>query len=372
MLNIRSFPPLVDMLFNKHHMLVDRCWYGFITALLIGLCIGKSVIFSLTELSIKQVFRTQSQVRDLAILHHSKAGVPTMGGVIVLIASLASVLIWASFNDLVVIALLVYLACTFIGWLDDFLKIRRNNSKGLSGWFKLLMQAAVTFMVIYLAYQDPPLKNLLMRVDWQILERFSPSTVFYLTVLFYFFVIAGTTNAVNITDGIDGLAISNILLCFLFFSVVGFFSCDMQIAHPNWLLTYSGGASELAVLCACFAGGSAAFLVFNHHPASVFMGDTGSIGLGGLVAIVAILLRQPFMLCLVGLVFVIEVLSDVIQVTSKKLFKRRVFLIAPLHHHFELKGFAEQKIVNTVFVIQFLLVLFALYVIFYREVQFAW
>ena len=213
---MRSYSPMIEVLLGQHCALSDRCWYGFITALIIGLIIGKPIIVSLKSLSIKQVFRTRQQVHDLAILHHSKIGVPTMGGIIVMAASLVAMFIWASFNDLVLIALMVYLFCSFVGWLDDYLKIRRGNSKGLSSELRLMSQALITIVVVALTFVDPPLNDLLMRVEWKwVVSHLSPEVILGATVVFYFFVIAGTANAVNITDGIDGLAISNIFLCFV-------------------------------------------------------------------------------------------------------------------------------------------------------------
>jgi phospho-N-acetylmuramoyl-pentapeptide-transferase len=183
--------------------------------------------------------------------------------------------------------------------------------------------------------------------------------------IFYFLVIAGTSNGVNVTDGIDGLAITNVIQCLVFFTVTAFYSRDIGIAGKS-LLTYISGAGELAVLCACFTGGCLAFVRFNWYPASVFMGDMGAIGLGGLLAGVAILLRQSFALLLVGSIFVVETISVALQITSKRIFKRKIFLMAPLHHHFELSGCSERMIVKVVFVIQALCVTAALYIVFHE------
>jgi phospho-N-acetylmuramoyl-pentapeptide-transferase len=289
-----------------------------------------------------------------------------MGGAMVLISSLTAVALWASPNDLVIVCVLFYLACTLFGAIDDLLKIGRGNSVGLTACQKLLLQALLTIVVLCVARQAPPINNLLTHVDWPWFSvTFSPGVALIVMLIFYFLVFAGTSDAVNITDGVDGLAITNIMQCLIFFAVLAFYSCDAGVARKS-LLAYIGGAGELAVLCSCFAGGCMAFWRFNAYPASVFMGDMGSMGLGGLLAIVASLLRQPFMLLIVGLFFVIEALSVMLQLTSKRLFHKKIFLMAPLHHHFELKGYAENKIVKVVFWGQALCLLIGFCVIFHK------
>jgi phospho-N-acetylmuramoyl-pentapeptide-transferase len=333
--------------------------------LVAGFVIAKPLINLLASHRIRQVFRTRQQVKDLAILHGQKLGVSTMGGIVVMIASLLSMAIWASFNDLVIMALMIYAVCSLLGAIDDILKIVREKSLGLTSWQKLFAQLLITALVLYVARESPPINNLLTNVEWSwFYGRFDQTTAYALIAVFYFLVIAGTSNGVNITDGIDGLAITNITQCFVFFTIVAFYSCDVGVAARS-TLAYIGGAGELAVLCACFAGGCLAFTRFNWYPASVFMGDMGAIGLGGLLAGVAMLLRQPFILILVGLIFVVETVSVALQITSKRVFKRKIFLMAPLHHHFELSGYSERRIVKVTFVIQAICVAAALYVTFH-------
>jgi phospho-N-acetylmuramoyl-pentapeptide-transferase len=257
------------------------------------------------------------------------------------------------------------LLCSLLGALDDATKITKGNAKGLTSWQKLFAQLLVTWGVWHVALNNPPIGDLVMNVGWvRILEGLDPQKIAAILFLFYLLVIAGTSNGVNITDGIDGLAITNIMQCLIFFCVVAYFSCDVAVS--NWSsLTYIGGASEIAVMCACFAGGSLSFFMFNMHPASLFMGDMGAIGLGGLLAIIAILLKQPFMLILVGAIFVVDTISVAMQITSKRLFRRKIFLMAPLHHHFELKGYSERGIVRTAFIIQAICVIAAFFIIFH-------
>jgi phospho-N-acetylmuramoyl-pentapeptide-transferase len=293
-----------------------------------------------------------------------------MGGFIILFASIAATVLWAAFNDMVVVTLIVYLFCTLMGAMDDALKIIRENSTGLTAWQKLFLHGLITAFVWYVASKNPPVNNLLTHVDWRwLVGQFDSSTVALLTFAFLFLVIAGTSNAVNITDGIDGLAISSTMQCLFFFGVVAFFSRDFSVAKKS-LLTYISGSGELAVLCACFTGGSVAFFAFNMSPASIFMGDMGAIGLGGLLAIVAILLRQPFALVLVGSIFVVETVSVALQVTSKRLFKRKIFLMAPLHHHFELKGHSERAIIRVAFILQTICTVVAFCIVFYGCLRF--
>jgi phospho-N-acetylmuramoyl-pentapeptide-transferase len=269
------------------------------------------------------------------------------------------------FNDLVVTALAVYLVCSALGGLDDLLKIIRRNSSGLSSWQKLFLQGLVTWFALRFAANNPPVYGLLVDVHWHWFRRlFEPDMALAALGIFYFFVVAGTTNAVNITDGIDGLAITNIMPCLAFFMVLAVCSCD-AFAIPGTFLTYIAGAGELAVLCACFIGGCLAFCVFNLSPASIFMGDLGSIGLGGLLAILACMLRVPFILLIVGMNFVIETLSVAAQLTSKRLFKKKIFLMAPIHHHFELKGYTERQIVKVAIALQCIHLLVAFGIIFH-------
>ncbi|MDR2778726.1 MAG: phospho-N-acetylmuramoyl-pentapeptide-transferase [Puniceicoccales bacterium] len=364
-LDIRPFPPLVSLLFGEQYDLYERCIYGFATAFIVVLIIGKSIIRMLLKHQIRQVFRTKQQVRDLAILHDHKRGVPTMGGIMIALASFIAIALWTSFNDLVITSLLVYFLCSLLGATDDILKIIKGNSKGVTSGQKLFVQALMTGFVFYIASQNPPINDLLTHVNWKWFHSyFDPQIALAVIVVFYFCVIAGTSNAVNLTDGVDGLAIINIALCFVSLAVCAFYSSSVNITRET-LLSYIAGSTELAVLCSCFAGGCLAFFLFNVHPASIFMGDIGSIGLGGLLAIVASLLRLPFILLAIGIIFVIETISVMLQVTSKKIFRKRIFLMAPLHHHFELKGFFEGEIVKTAFCIQVVFTLIALFIIFY-------
>lgn len=364
MLDIRPLPPLIHLISDSHFELYRRGLFAALTAFFVCLISGPFIIRLLKSHRIRQVFRTRQQVRDLAMLHESKAGTPIMGGLLILLGAMSSMLLWVSFNELVIIATCVYLSCTLLGIIDDSLKIFFNSSRGIHALYKLIVPALMVVMLYYIAKASPPLRHLLTYVDWEFLHAWTPRTVMIAIAVFYFFVIAGSCNAVNLTDGIDGLAITNILMCFVFFAIISFSSCNFKLTEQS-MLSYISGASELYVVCCCFAGACLAFCLFNLNPASIFMGDTGSIGLGGMLAIIAILLRQPFTLLLVGIIFVVEALSVMLQMTSKKIFRRKIFLMSPIHHHFELKGNSERRIVKTAFVIQCLCILLTLAIIFY-------
>ena len=334
-------------------------------ALIIGIVIGPKCIQLLSAHRIKQVFRTRQQVRELATLHESKAGIPTLGGIIIAIASLTSATLFVSFNDFVVLALGVYVLCSLVGLLDDLLKIVRDNSNGISSWQKLTGQCLISVLFLAIIFCSPQLKNNRLSVSWPWFNQtFSGGLGIFILISFYMLVLTGTSNAVNLTDGIDGLAISNLFFCFLFLSAMAFLSYDFSFATHS-ALTYSSSAKELAVLCACFAGGCFAFCAFNLHPASVFMGDMGSIGLGGLLAATAILLKIPLILPFVGIIFVMDTLSVILQISTLRLFKRRIFLMSPVHHHFELKGYSERTIVKSAFIIQIIGVIIAYSIIKY-------
>jgi phospho-N-acetylmuramoyl-pentapeptide-transferase len=309
-------------------------------------------------------------VRDLAVLHEFKIGVPTMGGILIFLSTLASLVIWVSFNDLVLTILIVYTVCSLLGALDDILKITKGHSTGLTSWQKLFLQALITGMVLWLSKDNPPVGSLLLNVKWKWFHAiFNQQWAFVVLSIFYFFVISGTSNAVNLTDGIDGLAVVNVLMCLIFFGIVAFFSCDGSMINRS-LLTYIAGSGEVAVMCSCFVGSCLAFFIFNCHPAIVFMGDVGAIGLGGLLAITASVLRQQFALIFVGVIFITEVLSVMLQMTSKKFFKKKIFLMSPIHHHFELKGYSERGILKSALAIQLVFIFATLLVVFYGHLGF--
>jgi phospho-N-acetylmuramoyl-pentapeptide-transferase len=276
-----------------------------------------------------------------------------MGGVMILLAVTISTLLWADLrNGYVWSVLLVTLGFGLIGWVDDFLKVTKRNSKGLSGKIKLFVQGAFAFAAsawmvwitrdpIATSVAIPMFKSLVFNVGW----AFFP---------FAMFVIIGASNAVNLTDGLDGLAIVPVMIAAGSFAVFSYFVGN-AIFSNYLLINHVPGTGELAVLCSALVGASLGFLWFNAPPASVFMGDTGSLSVGGALGAVSVAIKQEFVLAIVGGLFVLETVSVIVQVASFKLTGKRVFMMAPLHHHFEKKGWKEPTIVIRFWIIALIL-----------------
>ncbi|MBQ3021135.1 MAG: phospho-N-acetylmuramoyl-pentapeptide-transferase [Bacilli bacterium] len=274
--------------------------------------------------------------------HVKKQGTPTIGGLIFIIPTIISVLVLffkgsLELNHNLIITLIVFVAYGLIGFLDDYLKIRRKNNSGLSIKVKFILELiiAITFYVIY--KYNGGLTDLTISLFGLKIQ------LGYLFGLFILFLLVGTTNAVNITDGLDGLCGGLSAVAFLAYGVI------------SWGSYWITGYQEIAIFCFILTGAILGFLVFNTHPAKVFMGDTGSLALGGALATVAILTRHELSLAIIGGVFVIETLSSMIQIIAIKKFKKRVFLRAPLHHHFEQLGWSETDIVKMFWIIGFML-----------------
>ncbi len=315
------------------------------TALFIGFLIAPWILAKLLKFKLSQSMREKSEVGGLAELHSQKEDTPTMGGLIIFFALVSSSLLWAKPNIYVITALLVYVGLTIVGLIDDYLKISRKSSKGLASRYKLLSQAIIALFVLGLLMfnQDT---HALMRELWIpfIKQPLIVEMPYWFLIIFFFLILAGSSNAINLTDGIDGLAIGCTVTVALVYSVMAY-STGHAIIADYLLIGFINGAGELAVICAAMLGASLAFLWYNAHPAEVFMGDTGSLALGGLLGTIAFMVHQPITLILVGGIFVIEALSVITQVASFKFRGKRVFKMAPIHHHFELMGWAESKVV---------------------------
>ena len=331
--------PLVEYFsfFNIFQYITFRAAYAAITALFVSFIIGPWVIRKLQEWKAGQEVRS-----DGPQTHLSKSGTPTMGGVLIIFAVVVAVLLWQDFSSAYSwTALIALLAFGGIGFLDDYLKVFRKSSAGLHARFKFTAQILVSLgIVLFLFFNGndhttllylPFLKNPVLDMGWV----FIPFGVVFLT---------GLSNAVNLTDGLDGLATGLLLLVSIALAILTYitgradYSAYLQIP-------YLAGSGELTVLCLALAGASIGFLWYNAHPAEIFMGDTGSLALGGVIGVIALMIKKEILLLIVGGVFVIEVASVMIQVISYKLRKKRVFKMAPLHHHFELKGWDETKVV---------------------------
>ncbi len=315
------------------------------TALIFGFVLAPWLLRKLRAFNVSQILREASEVGDLASLHAGKKDTPTMGGLLIFASIMVSTLLWARPNIYVLVALFVYTALTTIGFVDDYYKITRKSSGGLSSRAKLFWQAVVTFAVLAVLMLNGQ-TSLLMSELWVpfVKEPLIQSMPIWFLAIFLFLVLAGSSNAINLTDGIDGLAIGCTVSVALVYGIMAYAAGHILISDYLFISNVPG-SGELAVICAATVGASLAFLWYNAYPAEVFMGDTGSLALGGLIGIIAFMIHQPITLIIVGGIFVMEALSVIIQVVSYKTRRKRVFRMSPIHHHFELKGWAEAKVV---------------------------
>jgi len=338
---------------NVVQYLTMRTILGVLTALLISLIFGPIVIKKLTSYKIGQPIRD-----DGPQTHLVKSGTPTMGGSLMLIAITFTTLLWGDLtNKYIWMALLVTLGFGAIGFCDDYKKLVLKNSKGLSVKHKYLFQSLIALVAsCYLYFTATSL------VDTSLFIPFFktiaiPLGIFY--IVFSYFVIVGTSNAVNLTDGLDGLATLPTVFVASGLGVFAYLSGNINFAS-YLVIPYVPGVGELVVFCAAIVGAGLGFLWFNTYPAQVFMGDVGSLSLGAALGIVAVMVRQELVLLIMGGLFVAETVSVIIQVLSYRLTGKRVFKMAPLHHHFELKGWAEPKIIVRFWIISLVLVLVGL------------
>ena len=319
---------------------------GAVTALFVGMMIAPVMIAWLKRVKLEQSFRVGKHYEGLKEHAQNKRGTPTMGGLIVFVAVLVSTILWVQWNVYVVCAMISYAGLTLIGFLDDMLKVLKKNSDGLAGRYKLAGQGLITLSILLILLRDPLTSNSIREL-WLPFFKEPIWALMPIPVVgaFLFFVLSGTSNAINLTDGIDGLAIGCTLTVAMTFGLMAYASGNGKFAE-YLLLPHLPGAGELAVICAILCAASLAFLWHNAHPASIFMGDTGSLALGGLVGIIAFLILQPFTLVIVGGVFVAEALSVILQVSYfKATGGKRIFRMAPIHHHFEKLGWKEPQIV---------------------------
>lgn len=332
------------------HYLTFRCILAALTALFLALVLGPAMIRWLQALQVGQMVRD-----DGPQSHLSKAGTPTMGGALILISITVSALLWADLsNTYLWLVLIVMLGFGLIGWVDDYRKLIKKNAKGLPARWKFFWQSVIGLGVAMYLYM-----NATTAAETDLLIPFIKSVVIPLGWFFpilAFLVIVGTSNAVNLTDGLDGLAIMPTALVA---GALGVFAyASGHVGHSLYLgIPYIANVGEVAVICGAIVGAGLGFLWFNAYPAQVFMGDVGSLGLGAVLGIIAVVVRQELVLFIMGGIFVIETLSVIIQVGSYKLRKKRVFRMAPIHHHFELLGWPEPKVIVRFWIITFVLVL---------------
>jgi len=338
-------------LFNIFRYLTFRTIYAMITALLVCFVLGPWIIRKLESLQARQVIRT-----DGPESHLQKQGTPTMGGVMILSAIVIPTLLWADLsNQYVWTALFITVGYGVIGFVDDYKKVVEKNTKGLSARQKMFWQVLLAVAVAVFLFLKPGFSE---EIYFPFFKRFHPDLWIYF-IPFVALVIVGASNAVNLTDGLDGLAIGpvaiNAATYMLFAYIAGHATLSAYLQVPR-----VPGAGELAVMCGAMVGAGLGFLWYNSYPAEVFMGDVGSLSLGGTLGVIAVLTKQEILLVIVGGVFVVEALSVIFQVGSYKYRGKRIFRMAPIHHHFELKGVAEPKIIVRFWIITIILALVAI------------
>ncbi|MGB7848441.1 MAG: phospho-N-acetylmuramoyl-pentapeptide-transferase [Candidatus Acidiferrum sp.] len=360
----KYFSPL-----NVFRYITVRTVYASLTAMFLALVFGPWLIRKLRELQIGQYIREEGPQE-----HKKKAGTPTMGGVLIVLSTAVPVLLWADLqNPFVLLSLFALLAFAVIGFVDDYAKVAKRQNMGLTGKRKITLQVGVSSLVgivlLVLATHSAYSTQLIV----PFFKRFRPELVihsllhsgsfwplaFLPFLAFVALVITGSSNAVNLTDGLDGLAIGCTVIAAGALTVLTYVSSNYRWA--NYLeIQYIPRVGELTVFCGALVGASLGFLWYNAHPAEVFMGDVGSLALGGTLGTVAVIIKQEVLLVFVGGIFVVEALSVILQVGSFKLRGKRVFRMAPIHHHFELLGWSESKVIVRFWIVALVFALFAL------------
>ena len=339
--------------FNVFHYITFRTIYATVTALFVSLLLGPWLIGKLREYRMWQVIR-----EDGPSSHFKKKGTPTMGGILIILSVLFSTLLWANLSDsLVWVALLALLGYGAIGFWDDYLKVRWGNPKGIGAKKKFFFQLFLALLLGVFLYEKLGVHSTDLLVPF--FKRVSPHLgLFYIP--FALLVIIGSSNAVNLTDGMDGLAIVPATICFATYATISYLVGNARFAQYLKVF-YVPGAGEVAVFCGALVGASLGFLWFNSYPAQMFMGDTGSLALGGALGTIALITKHELLLVIVGGVFVVETLSVILQVGYFKLTGgKRIFRMAPLHYHFEQKGLPEPKIIVRFWIISLVFALIAL------------
>ncbi len=364
-------PPRYAHLLNVIRYITVRTALASLTALVMGLLLGPWVIGRLQRLQVKQFIREEGPRS-----HQAKAGTPTMGGILIVLSTIMPTLLWADLaNHYVQLASFAIVAFGAIGFADDYIKVVRRHNRGLTGRSKLILQVTVSLaagialllmerrgayftQLIVPFFQEFPARTWSSTRFWHNLYIW-PALAFVPFLLFVALVMVGSSNAVNLTDGLDGLAIGCSVIAVGALTVLTYitshanFSAYLDIQHLPQV-------GELTVFCGALMGASLAFLWYNAHPAEVFMGDVGSLAIGGTIGLIAVAIKQEILLFSVGGIFVVEALSVILQVASFRLTGKRIFRMAPLHHHFELAGWSESKIIVRFWIVALVFALFSL------------
>ena len=338
------------IMFNVFRYISFRTVMATLTALMITFLLGKPLVEYLRAFQIGQNIRD-----DGPQSHYEKSGTPTMGGILIIFALTVSSLLWARLDNAYFwIVIGVVVAYAAIGFLDDYMKLKSRSHRGLPGKIKLALQILVGAAVGFYLWWDPGFKTTLAVPFFK--NVLPDLGIWYIP--FVALVIAGSSNAVNLTDGLDGLAVGSVMVCgatyLLFAYVVGHLKLAQYLQ-----ISYVAGAGELSVVCGAMLGAGMGFLWYNAHPAEVFMGDVGSLSLGGLLGAVAVVTKHEILLAIAGGVFVIEAVSVILQVASFKATGKRIFKMAPIHHHFELSGWPEPKVIVRFWIISIIFALVA-------------
>ncbi len=338
--------------FNLFQYITFRGVMAAITALLLSLVLGPPVIAGLARMKVGQNVR-----RDGPKSHYSKSGTPTMGGVLMILTIVLTTLLWADVsNRYIVAALLATLSFAVIGGVDDYLKLRRDG-RGLTIRSKFFWQSVAGLALAVMVFNGTAYP-----AELQLIVPFVKDVVVDMGpwfILLTYLTVVGASNAVNLTDGLDGLVVLPVALIAVALSVFAYTSGHVNFAH-YLAIPHLPQASELVIFCGALAGAALGFLWFNTYPAQVFMGDVGALSLGAAIGMVAVLVRQELVLVIMGGVFVVETLSVILQVASFKSTGRRIFRMAPLHHHFELRGWPEPRVIVRLWIVSLLLVLVGL------------
>ncbi len=331
--------------FNVFQYITFRSLAAGITAFILSLVFGNWVIRRLISLKVGQPIRSQEEVNRLHELHGAKAGTPTMGGVLLLGTVIASTLLWARpTNPLVWLSLFTVVYLGALGFVDDYLKVTKKSSDGISSRLKFSLQCVLAAMITAFFAIEPTFSEQASQLYVPFLKEPIVQLLGVFTFILYLLVIVGASNAVNLTDGLDGLAAGCSAMVAFAFAVLAYAAGNIKIA--SYLqIPYVQFSGELSVVCFALFGASLGFLWWNCHPARMFMGDTGSLAIGGLLGVLAISCKQELLLAVMGGVFVLEAGSVILQVASFKLTGRRIFKMSPLHHHFELSGWKESTVI---------------------------
>ncbi len=342
---LHQFSEQVDVL-NVFRYATFRAAGACLTAFLLSVIFGEKLILRLTALKIGQPIRTAEEVHKLAELHGGKGGTPTMGGIMIVGSVIAAVGLWAvPTNPFIGTLIFVTLGTGLLGFFDDYQKVTRKSSAGVSGRLKLVAQFSIALAAVLYLYLRADTSEFIRQLYVPFLKEPVIKDMGIFAVLILPVVVVGCSNAVNLTDGLDGLATGCTLTTAAAYTVFSYVAGN-SVASAYLFLPYHPQVGEVAIFCAALLGAGLGFLWFNCHPARVFMGDTGSLSIGGMLGMIAICCKQEILLVIVGGVFVAEAMSVILQVASFKLTGKRIFKMAPLHHHFELMGWKESRVIT--------------------------